>query len=160
MGTGRSIGGALAFAAASVMISGCGGSKSKGPAAGSLWAITINSAAIKTIDPVSGQTWDAGGGAPDPFVTIKVGTNAVEQSPTVADSFSPAWNYTFAGVYTYASLGDVLVTIWDEDVSANDVIYEFGSSVLQPAGSSAETINATGDSTTGFDNVSITISPL
>lgn len=82
----------------------------------STWMFTVGSATIATMK-TDGSTWDTLGGAPDPFVQIDT-----KKSTTKQDTFSPTWQE--GAVYTATTLLNqgVQVTVYDEDIAANDLI--------------------------------------
>lgn len=82
----------------------------------STWMFTVGSATIATMK-TDGSTWDTLGGAPDPFVQIDT-----KKSTTKQDTFSPTWQE--GAVYTATTLLNqgVQVTVYDEDLAANDLI--------------------------------------
>ena len=77
---------------------------------------TVGSATIATMK-TDGSTWDTLGGAPDPFVQIDT-----KKSTTKQDTFSQARQE--GAVYTATTLLNqgVQVTVYDEDLAANDLI--------------------------------------
>ncbi len=85
-----------------------------------LWRLTVTSGKISTKTP-GGDSWDAFGGAPDPYVCLTIGSNRTCTS-TVQDSFTPVWNEIFPAATTTALLGGVTISIVDEDISNNDPI--------------------------------------
>ncbi|MFO0578881.1 MAG: C2 domain-containing protein [Polyangia bacterium] len=82
----------------------------------STWVLGVDSARIASTKS-NGDAWDAFGGAPDPFVMIDG-----RQTSTQQDTFTPVWRE--GATYTAATLTGpgVSLTVYDEDVSANDVI--------------------------------------
>ena len=82
----------------------------------STWMFTVGSATIATMK-TDGSTWDTLGGAPDPFVQIDT-----KKSTTKQDTFSQARQE--GAVYTATTLLNqgVQVTVYDEDIAANDLI--------------------------------------
>ena len=84
--------------------------------ANSTWFLSIDSATIASTKP-DGSAWDAFGGAPDPFVQLDS-----KRTSTKQDSFTPTWQE--GSTYTANNLlvQGVTVSLFDEDVSANDPI--------------------------------------
>lgn len=84
--------------------------------ANSTWFLSIDSATITSTKP-DGSAWDAFGGAPDPFVQLDS-----KRTSTKQDTFTPTWQE--GSTYTANNLlvQGVSVSLFDEDVSANDPI--------------------------------------
>jgi hypothetical protein len=88
----------------------------------SRWKVQPASATLATTN--NGSTWDAGGGAPDPFVSMWCPATAATvtgTTPAVSDSFTPTWST--GGCIIKAK--DLLASgyaaqVFDEDVSFND----------------------------------------
>jgi Ca2+-dependent lipid-binding protein len=85
-----------------------------------LWVLTVTSGKVSTRTS-SGDSWDAFGGAPDPFVCLTIGTRRTCTS-TQQDTFQPSWNEQFPAATATAFLSGVTVSLVDEDVSSNDPI--------------------------------------
>ena len=85
-----------------------------------LWRLTVTSGKVSTVTP-AGDSWDAFGGAPDPYVCLTIGSSRSCTS-TVRDSFQPVWNEVFPSATTTALLSGVTVSVVDEDISNNDQI--------------------------------------
>ena len=82
----------------------------------STWFLAVENAKIASTK-TTGEAWDAFGGAPDPFVMIDL-----RKTTTKQDTFSPTWGE--GATYTAATLTGtgVSLSVYDEDVSANDSI--------------------------------------
>lgn len=82
----------------------------------STWFFAVDSAVIASTK-TDGSAWDAFGGAPDPFVQLDT-----KRTSTKQDTFTP----TFQEGTTYTATNllnqGVSITVYDEDVSANDLI--------------------------------------
>jgi len=87
--------------------------------------LVMKSAIIKD-SKANGKGWDAFGNAPDPFVTagIKQGKGFSKTGSTEVDSdtFRPDWNKT---VLTVDVGDDIVIQVWDKDVSFDDPIGEY-----------------------------------
>lgn len=70
------------------------------------WQIGVSRASIPTTKP-NGDSWDAFGGAPDPFVCLEIGTNQPICTVTLQDTFTPRWDSLSTASFTYAQLQDV-----------------------------------------------------
>ena len=69
-----------------------------------------------------GDPWDAGGGAPDPFLVLDWSTGS-GATAVVYDTFAPEWDEALAQGGVSALIGTTFtVTVYDEDVSFNDTI--------------------------------------
>ena len=82
---------------------------------------------VPTTDP-AGAEWDFGGGAPDLLLEVAVNGAIAEATAAVPDSFSA----TFAGPFNVQIVaGSTLtLTVYDEDVSKNDLAYACTASPL------------------------------
>lgn len=90
------------------------------PGLGRSYTLIAVSATIPQLDG-TGATWDAFGGAPDPFVCLRVndapfGTCSSAPSDTLTPTWNKSWNVTIN------STTRVVLELWDEDVSSNDFI--------------------------------------
>ncbi|MBI5529065.1 MAG: hypothetical protein HY897_22280 [Deltaproteobacteria bacterium] len=84
------------------------------------WTVTLTTGTISETDP-SDEAWDVPGGMPDAFVCVTVdGQEAC--SPTADDTLSPNWDHDFGTVAASDLVAGVEVSIWDEDLSDDDVI--------------------------------------
>jgi len=94
---------------------------------GRLYSIVDVSVSVPTTDG-AGDAWDAFGGAPDLFVTVLVNGSIVGTSTTRSDTFSA----NFSGPYNATLIGgsDLVVEVWDEDVSVNDRIFTCSASPI------------------------------
>lgn len=75
-----------------------------------------------------GSTWDAFGGAPDPFAVLSLNGTVLGQTSTIQDTFTPRWNEYVSAVIPAGST--LRVDLWDEDVSADDAILSCAASPL------------------------------
>lgn len=82
----------------------------------STWFFAVDSATISSTK-ADGSAWDAFGGAPDPFVQLD-GKRTSTQQDTFTPVFAEGTTYTATNLLTQG----VSVTVYDEDVSANDAI--------------------------------------
>lgn len=87
---------------------------------GRIYTINDVSVSVPTTDS-AGDAWDALGGAPDPFIVVDVNGSVVATSSTRNDTFSGA----FSGPYDATIIGGsaLSIEVWDEDVSANDLMF-------------------------------------
>ncbi|GAB4202200.1 MAG: hypothetical protein OHK0013_15180 [Sandaracinaceae bacterium] len=87
---------------------------------GRIYTIMDVSVSVPTTDE-TGAAWDAFGGAPDPFIVVLVNGSTVATSATRNDTFSG----TFSGPYnaTLIAGSSLAIQVWDEDVSANDLMF-------------------------------------
>ncbi|MBN8610269.1 MAG: hypothetical protein J0L92_06780 [Deltaproteobacteria bacterium] len=87
---------------------------------GRVYSITDVQVSVPSSDPV-GDAWDAFGGAPDPFIVVAVNGTPIATSATRDDAFGG----TFFGPYdaTLIGGGSLAIEVWDEDVSANDLMF-------------------------------------
>jgi hypothetical protein len=67
-----------------------------------------------------GSSWDAGGGAPDLFVVVKVDGATIGTTSVVQDSFTASWNETYT--FTLSASSVLEVDSNDEDIAANDPV--------------------------------------
>lgn len=81
-----------------------------------------------------GSTWDAVGGAPDPFVCVRLGGELRCTGP-VQNTMRPVWNEDLLTATARTLMDSGLrVSFWDEDVTNHDSIYTEGLlSVSEPA---------------------------
>ena len=82
----------------------------------STWFFAVDTATITSTKP-DGSAWDAFGGAPDPFVQLD-GKRTTTQQDTFTPTFAEGTTYTATNLLTQG----VSVTVYDEDVSSNDLI--------------------------------------
>jgi Ca2+-dependent lipid-binding protein len=69
----------------------------------------------------TGETWDGFGGAPDPYVCLRVNDMPFGScSVTIQDSFTPTWNKSWTVLINSST--KVELVAWDEDVASNDFI--------------------------------------
>lgn len=101
----------------------CGGGSPAGVDPASRWKVQPASGSVRTTD-----TWDVGGGAPDPFVRVWCPADAGTVTATaevVSDSFVPAWTTTTGSCVMTA--GELMsrgfdIAVDDEDITVNDPI--------------------------------------
>lgn len=68
---------------------------------------------------VKGDSWDAFGGSPDPYVKASVNKGKVVQTAHKSDTFKPTWDEKVLTV----SVGDTVnVEVWDKDALDHDLI--------------------------------------
>ncbi len=75
---------------------------------------------------VSNGDWDAGGGAPDPFVSIFLNGDLQCYTDTEDDTFQPSWGEGCEVVFE--SGGELEIDMYDEDVSDNDIMLYYVAS--------------------------------
>ena len=85
-----------------------------------LWEVNIVSGTADT-----NRDWDVSGGAPDPYVIIRLGDDSCGTS-TENDTFFPAWNERCEMVVP--SGGTLEVEMYDDDVSNPDTMLTFSAS--------------------------------
>lgn len=128
---------AVALSLSALTASGCSGGDddddgSSTPEPNSQWRIEIRSADVPETNPATGETWDIGGGLPDPFVCIVVGAGSVLCSTPTLNTTDPVWNYTFPDSFSHAELAsDFEMAMLDEDSSVHDVMIEYGPGPMQ-----------------------------
>jgi hypothetical protein len=91
----------------------------------SRWSVVLERLDVNTTD-TSGAAWDVLGGAPDPFVEVRVGsaTATPQRSGVGTDTFA----VTFSGGATASNLRADSISAylyfeaWDEDTTSNDSI--------------------------------------
>jgi len=103
----------------------CGGSGGPGggtgtPGPNDLYVLTVVSGTVTQNDP-TGQTWDAAGGLPDPFVCLTIGGTRT-CTTTAQDTLTPKWNFAFPVAKVSSLEAGIVVEIWDEDLTSNDPI--------------------------------------
>lgn len=84
---------------------------------------------------INGGCWDLGCGAPDPYVTVKIGSSTWKTTAK-KDSFNPVWGETMNQSHSYVNLvNSMQVELGDEDLSEHDSMakwsYEKGLWVLK-----------------------------
>ena len=82
----------------------------------STWLFAVDSVTVASTK-TDGSTWDAFGGAPDPFVQLDTKRTTTKQD-TFTATFGEGTSYTATNLLNQG----VAVTVYDEDVSANDLI--------------------------------------
>lgn len=77
-----------------------------------------------------GDAWDAFGGAPDLFARISVDGSTIATTGVIPDSFSG----NFRGPYntTLIAGSSLVVEVFDEDISANDLMFTCTASPITP----------------------------
>ncbi len=113
---------------------------------GAYWVITATSGTVSTA-----FSWDAGGGAPDPFVCITL-NGARTCTPAANDSFFPTWNHPFPAAPAGMLMSGIFVEYWDEDLTTNDAIC-LGSTIRIDAArfaSGGGTVTCTPNGTWGY----------
>lgn len=70
--------------------------------------------AVPTTNPSNGEAWDAGGGAPDMFLSA----NGTMLTPPVNDQFTAS----FAGPFDFSLIagGSLRIDVFDEDITVDD----------------------------------------
>lgn len=87
------------------------------PAYGRVYSLSVVRAEISQF-MFDGSTWDAAGGAPDPFCVLTLNGQLLLTTSAPADTFTPVWN---EGATTMLAAGSELnVECWDEDVASDD----------------------------------------
>jgi hypothetical protein len=79
----------------------------------------------------NGEPWDDKND-PDAKVCANVGDAGQVCTLEASETFTPAWNATFAGPYAFEQLGSVEVSVIDSDFPGQTVIDELGSLDLRP----------------------------
>ncbi len=87
-------------------------------ASGLAYVFTINSITASTLDS-TGSSWDVGGGAPDPYVVVKVDGVAKCTTTVKQDVFSGFWFTDCAPIILY-SFNAVEVDVFDQDLTTDD----------------------------------------
>jgi Ca2+-dependent lipid-binding protein len=81
------------------------------------YTITVVSATAAEGDP-NGEYWDAAGGAPDLYVSIRIDDESIGVTSTQENTYSPEWYESVsARLYRTTSL---VFRVFDEDLSEND----------------------------------------
>lgn len=70
---------------------------------------------------INGGSWDAFGGAPDPYINVSIGSDN-NYTATRSDTFSPVWNYETDQKYSYQDILGMVVGMYDEDISGSDTM--------------------------------------
>lgn len=70
----------------------------------------------------AGDTWDAAGGLPDPFVDIILNGVSLGVTSTQEDTLTPTWNQQATAIIAGGS--SFQLDVYDSDVTVND--YMFG----------------------------------
>ncbi len=87
---------------------------------GRAYRINVYSVVVPQFMP-DGSTWDAAGGAPDPYATITLNGTALGMTAAAQDIFNPIWN--MATSPTNIPAGSTLfVDAYDEDIAEDDPI--------------------------------------
>ena len=117
----------------------------------STWFLAVDSAVIASTKS-TGATWDALGGAPDPFVILDT-----RQTTTKQDTFTPSWQE--GATFTAATLTGtgVSIAVYDEDVASNDLIG--GPSTLRLTESDLRRGSLTISKLGQVDSISFLVSP-
>lgn len=68
-----------------------------------------------------GETWDAAGGLPDPFVVLSLNGTAIATSSAVQDTLAPLWNQAVGAVIPAGSTFSI--DVYDEDFAADDLMW-------------------------------------
>lgn len=84
------------------------------------WTLTVTSGQVAERD-ANGESWDAAGGLPDPFVCLTIGSQRLCTS-TVDDTQSPVWNETLHTATATALLAGIGAEYFDEDATVDDPI--------------------------------------
>jgi hypothetical protein len=100
------------------------------PAYPRAYQITIESATVPTRD-LSGECWDAGCGAPDLKVVVRLNDEILLRTATAQDVFTATFAETTTAQLTGGSR--LRVTLYDEDLVEDDVVVECGSERLDGA---------------------------
>ncbi len=88
-------------------------------ASGHSYVFTFTSASVPLTDS-TGSSWDAFGGAPDPYAAVAVNGVKVVQTTAKPDTFTPIWGES---ITVTLSVGDkVEVQLWDQDSMSDDFI--------------------------------------
>lgn len=91
----------------------------------SQWSIRVLGGTISQRGP-DGSTWDAFGGAPDPYVCVTIG-GARTCTPAIPDSFTPVWNQDLPPATANTLRAGISVATYEEDVASNDTICGLGT---------------------------------
>ena len=68
-----------------------------------------------------GETWDATGGLPDPYVVIALNGTPLGMSAAVQDTLTPLWNQ-FVNIVIPAG-STFSIDVYDEDIAADDFMF-------------------------------------
>ena len=79
------------------------------------WWVTPVRGTVAATD-LSGNCWDSPCSAPDPYVVL-----GGSSTSTAYDTYRPTWSRAFLVSYSDLKAG-VLVQLWDEDISSDDLI--------------------------------------
>jgi hypothetical protein len=91
------------------------------------WVITVIDGTIPERNRSSGETWDAIGGAPDPYVVVTVdGEDCITR--TKADTFTPSWNEEC--LFTLYNDSAMTISVMDEDIAEHDTIGQTSAEVI------------------------------
>ncbi len=118
----------------------------------SRWNVVLETLTVSTTT-YAGDAWDALGGAPDPFVSVVIGSESA--APLSSGAGSDTFTVSF-GAETVASnvRADALETYlafyaYDQDVSANDVVGACTYTVTEAAfAGGTQTVNCPRDAST------------
>ena len=81
------------------------------------WLLTVVNAEINAVAP-DGKAWDFPSGDPDPFIRYNGNTDSASQS----DTLFPRWSFAITTTPEKLLAGIDNIEIWDEDLTANDLI--------------------------------------
>ncbi len=84
------------------------------------YRIIIYNGTMTTTDEL-GETWDAAGGLPDPFVVIALNGTPLSMSTAVQDTLTPVWNQYVDSVIPAGSTFSIAV--YDEDIASDDFMF-------------------------------------
>lgn len=97
----------------------CEGTGTCVSAFGRIYRVGIAQAELPDRNP-SGDCWDTGCGAPDPYVVLSVDGTVVDRTPTASDTFTPAWSPVFTRDVTIVAGSDLRLDVFDEDIADDD----------------------------------------
>ena len=87
---------------------------------GRTYTIVAYSATVPQFKP-DGTTWDAVGGAPDPYAIVTLNGQALWMTTAIQDNFTPTWNQGAPSVIAAGST--FIIDVNDEDVAADDGVF-------------------------------------
>ncbi|MEM1007367.1 MAG: hypothetical protein AAGJ35_00050 [Myxococcota bacterium] len=74
---------------------------------------------------IFGGGWDAFGGAPDPFVEVRVSGKSSWRTSSSSNRFEASFNES-TPEYSYEEVFGMKVYLYDEDISAHDLVLSGG----------------------------------
>ena len=127
----------------------------------SRWNVVLEQLMVNP-QTTAGDAWDALGGAPDPFIEIRVGSDTATPSRSGSGSDTFTVNFgsgaTASNVRADAIKAYIDFTAWDEDATSNDVIGRCYYRDLADAafGGATQTLNCNRDVASGQAGFTLT----